>query len=69
MRDYFVSFTLHLDPNKFASGQSAPAWLQFTANESSILLVEFDKIVTNIDPEKSTQCEFLEIASRQFLGN
>ncbi|KAL1957344.1 hypothetical protein VTO42DRAFT_6133 [Malbranchea cinnamomea] len=67
MRDYFVSFALHEDPNKYAFGQQTPPhWPRFTESGSEVIRVEFEGTDVSVDPEKSPQCALvIEAASGQ----
>lgn len=60
MRDYFVSFTLHMDPNKYSYGQQAPHWPQFAESDSKVLSVEFESIDVDVDPDKNSRCALFQ---------
>ncbi|KFY80344.1 hypothetical protein V499_00797 [Pseudogymnoascus sp. VKM F-103] len=68
LRDYFVSFTLHLDPNQFSYWTLPPKWPKYTLDHKDILQVEPTSMSGKSDEDDSPQCAFFKAAPRKFTG-
>jgi len=61
MKDYFISFFVHQDPNaQNFSSIAKPYWNQYNSGETyNVLDVNYTMIGMNEDQDASTGCDFL----------
>lgn len=62
LRDYFVSFAVELDPNRWATVANKTVWPRFEVETESVLDVGLTGIEVRKDPDASSQCKGLEDA-------
>ena len=62
LRDYFVSFAVELDPNRWATVANKTVWPRFEIGTENVLNVGFTEIEVKKDPDASSQCKGLEDA-------
>ena len=61
LRDYFVSFAVELDPNRWATVANKTVWPRFEVGTESVLEMGLTGIEVK-DPDASSQCKGLEDA-------
>lgn len=68
IRDYFVSFAVHLDPNTLATPDGAPTLPEYTTKGQKVLSVSFDDIIMQKDPDENSRCELLGDAPTRIVA-
>lgn len=68
LRDYVVSFTLHLDPNQYAYDDRPPHWPARQLNETSTLHITDTRLTVQPDADQSQQCAFFRDTPAEVIG-
>jgi hypothetical protein len=61
MKDYFVSFALHMDPNIYSTIPSKPTWPKFTPDKEMVLTTTPGDIEVTKDPDSNERCKALRV--------
>ncbi|KAH7015865.1 Alpha/Beta hydrolase protein [Ilyonectria destructans] len=69
LRNYFISFTIHQDPNALTVNDiSAPSWPKYDSETPEIMYLSDSGVRVRDDPDVSQRCQFLRMGRGNNLG-